>query len=63
MNVEEFSGRPGYRYLTRGFLGSRPAILMIASVAVCVGVCAAILHPGRVGEFAVSIRRCLFSKS
>ncbi|KAF7837176.1 squamosa promoter-binding-like protein 7 isoform X2 [Senna tora] len=63
MNVEEFPRRPGYRYLARGFLSSRPAILMIASVAICVGVCAVLLHPGRVGEFAVSIRRCLFSNS
>ncbi|XP_028759863.1 squamosa promoter-binding-like protein 7 isoform X2 [Neltuma alba] len=63
MNMEELPPPFGYRHLARGFLCSRPAILMIASVAVCLGVCAALLHPGRVGEFAVSIRRCLFSNS
>ncbi|XP_054805595.1 squamosa promoter-binding-like protein 7 [Prosopis cineraria] len=63
MNMEESPQRSGYRHLVRGFLSSRPAILMIASVAVCLGLCAALLHPGRVGEFAVSIRRCLFSNS
>ncbi|KAK4266467.1 hypothetical protein QN277_027383 [Acacia crassicarpa] len=54
--MEELPRR--YRYLAR-----RPAILMIAALTVCFGVCAALLHPGRVGEFAVSIRRCLFNNS
>ncbi|XP_021908865.1 squamosa promoter-binding-like protein 7 [Carica papaya] len=43
-------------------LRSRPTILLISVVAVCFGVCAILFHPHKVGEFAVSIRRCLFDK-
>ena len=59
--IEEMPRKSGHRYLTRGALSSRPAILVIASVAVCIGICTALLHTERVGEFAVSIRRCLFN--
>ncbi|XP_061359655.1 squamosa promoter-binding-like protein 7 [Gastrolobium bilobum] len=62
MNVEELPKRCDRRYLARGFLSSqRPAIFVIVSVAVCLGVCVAVLHHGRVSELAVSIRRCLFN--
>lgn len=61
MNVEELPGRYGRRCLGRGFLISRPAIFVIVSVAVCLGVCVAVLHPGRISELAVSVRRCLFN--
>ncbi|KAK7412609.1 hypothetical protein VNO78_04104 [Psophocarpus tetragonolobus] len=60
MNMEEWPERYGRRCLGRGFLTSRPAIFVIVSVAVCLGVCVAILHPGRVSDLAVSVRRCLF---
>ena len=61
MNVEELPKKSGRRSLARGYLSSRPAIFVIVSVAVCLGVCVAILHHGRVTELAVSIRRCLFN--
>ncbi|XP_027353402.1 squamosa promoter-binding-like protein 7 isoform X3 [Abrus precatorius] len=61
MNVEELPVRCGRRNLARGFLTSRPAVFVIVSVAVCLGVCVAVLHHGRVSELAVSIRRCLFN--
>ena len=60
-DIKEMPGKCGLTYRSRGVLGFRPAVLVIASVALCVGICAAILHPGRVGEFAVSVRRCLFN--
>lgn len=61
MNVEEFPKTSCHRYLARGFLSSRPAIFVIVSVAVCLGLCVAVVHRGRVSELAVSIRRCLFN--
>jgi hypothetical protein len=42
---------------------SRPLIFVITAATVCFGVCAAILHPQKFGEFATSIRRCLLEKS
>lgn len=41
-------------------LGTRPTIFVIAIVVICFGVCAVLLHPHKVGKFAVSIRRCVF---
>lgn len=38
----------------------RSLLYVITTVAVCFGVCAVILHPHKVGNFAISIRRCLF---
>ena len=32
------------------------------SIYVCLGMCAVLLHPHKVSEFAVSIRRCLFDR-
>ncbi|ESW19842.1 hypothetical protein PHAVU_006G159700 [Phaseolus vulgaris] len=61
MNVEELPERYGRGCLGRGFLTPRPAIFVIVSIAVCLGVCVAVLHPGRVTELAVSVRRCLFN--
>ncbi|KAL1358398.1 hypothetical protein HN51_003674 [Arachis hypogaea] len=61
MNMEELPKRSSRRYVGRGFLSSRPAMFVIVSVAVCLAVCVAVLHRGRVSELAVSIRRCLFN--
>ncbi|KAG4971230.1 hypothetical protein JHK85_037651 [Glycine max] len=57
MSMEELPERYGRRCLGRGFLTFRPAIFVLVSVAVCLGVCVAVLHPGRVSELAVSVRR------
>ncbi|OMO53755.1 Transcription factor, SBP-box [Corchorus capsularis] len=43
-------------------LRSRPAVFLIATAAVCLGMCAVIFHPNKVGEFAITIRRCLFDR-
>lgn len=50
-------------FTTKTTFTSRPFILVIATVAVCFGVCAAIFHPQKVGELATTIRRCLLDKS
>ena len=44
------------------FLRFRPTLLVISATAICVGFCAVLIHPHKVGEFAVTIRRCLFDK-
>ncbi|TYI38819.1 hypothetical protein ES332_A02G054900v1 [Gossypium tomentosum] len=36
-----------------------PALFVVATAAICLGICEVFLHPNRVGEFAVTIRRCL----
>lgn len=41
------------------FLGFRPTIYIISAAAMCLGICAVVFHPHKVGEFAVTIRRCL----
>ncbi|KAK4425781.1 Squamosa promoter-binding-like protein 7 [Sesamum alatum] len=51
------------RLLTRTSLTSRPLIMAIAVLGVCVGVCAVVLHPQRVSDIATTIRRCLFDNS
>ncbi|WRX21079.1 SBP domain - like 10 [Theobroma cacao] len=43
-------------------LRSRPAVLILATAAICLGMCAVLFHPNKVGEFAVTIRRCLFDR-
>ncbi|MBA0555589.1 hypothetical protein Golob_025760 [Gossypium lobatum] len=44
-------------------LRSYPALFVVATAAICLGICAVFLHPNRVGEFAVTIRRCLSKRS
>ncbi|GMI70351.1 SQUAMOSA PROMOTER BINDING PROTEIN-LIKE 7, squamosa promoter binding protein-like 7 [Hibiscus trionum] len=44
-------------------LRSRPVVLVISTAAICLAMCAVIFHPNRVGEFAVTIRRCLFDSN
>lgn len=50
------------RIFSGAILGSRPGIFVIGFAAVCLGMCAVLLHPHKVSEFAVSIRRCLFDR-
>ncbi|XP_022721858.1 squamosa promoter-binding-like protein 7 [Durio zibethinus] len=40
----------------------RPAVFVIATAAICLAMCAVFFHPNKVGEFAVTIRRCLLNK-
>ncbi|MBA0710605.1 hypothetical protein Golax_009882 [Gossypium laxum] len=44
-------------------LRSYPALFVVATAAICLGICAVFLHPNRVGEFAVTIHRCLSKRS
>lgn len=48
---------------TKTVLPSRPLFFLVSAVAVCFGVCAIVFHPQKVGEIAVTIRRCLFDQS
>lgn len=48
---------------TNSVLPSRPLFVLVSAVAVCFGVCAIVFHPQKVGEIAVTIRRCLFDHS
>ncbi|XVE65696.1 hypothetical protein DITRI_Ditri08aG0020300 [Diplodiscus trichospermus] len=43
-------------------LRSRPTVFLIATAAICFGICAVIFHPNKVGEFAVTIHRRLFNR-
>lgn len=43
-----------------GFSSSRSTIFVVAVTAVCFGICVVLLHPHKVSDFAVSIRRSLF---
>ncbi|XP_022760465.1 squamosa promoter-binding-like protein 7 isoform X2 [Durio zibethinus] len=43
-------------------LGYRPTVFVIATAAICLGMCAVFFHPNTVGEFAVTIRRCLLER-
>lgn len=40
-------------------LRSRSALYLVATAAVCFGICAVLLHPHKVGEFAVYVHRRL----
>lgn len=40
----------------------RPSLFIIATAAVCLGICSVLFHPQKVSQFAVSIRRCLLDK-
>lgn len=51
------------RSFSRTFLTSRPLIMAIASVGVCIGICLVVVHPQRVSQIATTIRRCLFDSS
>lgn len=49
--------------LSNRIMGPRPLLLLVVASVVCFGVCAAVIHPHKVREFAVSIHRCLFGSS
>uniref|UniRef100_A0A5B7AUV9 Putative squamosa promoter-binding-like protein 7 n=1 Tax=Davidia involucrata TaxID=16924 RepID=A0A5B7AUV9_DAVIN len=62
MNVDLIKEQPMKSCNTT--LTSRPFVFVIAAAAtVCFGICVVLLHPQKVGEFAVTIRRCLFDNS
>ncbi|KAL2455079.1 Squamosa promoter-binding-like protein 7 [Forsythia ovata] len=63
INLKEMPGKSCSRLFTRTVLISRPLIFAIAALGVCLGICAIVLHPQKVGELATTIRRCLFDNS
>uniref|UniRef100_A0A7N0T2I5 SBP-type domain-containing protein n=1 Tax=Kalanchoe fedtschenkoi TaxID=63787 RepID=A0A7N0T2I5_KALFE len=42
---------------------TRTTFSLAAIALVCFGVCAVMIHPDKVGQFAVIVRRCLFDRS
>lgn len=62
MTVQEHS-RKSCGLLFSGTLFRRQTTLFaVTFAAVCFGICAALVHSHKVGEFAISIRRCLIDK-
>ncbi|XP_041000956.1 squamosa promoter-binding-like protein 7 [Juglans microcarpa x Juglans regia] len=65
MKVNHIKGWPRKscgRIGSGAIFSSRPGIFVISFGAACLGICAILLHPHKAGEFAVSIRRCLFNR-
>ncbi|KAI3443170.1 SBP-type domain-containing protein [Psidium guajava] len=62
MNGNLLKEKPRSRVLLNSVMRSRPALYVVATAAVCFGVCAVLLHPDKVGDFAVSIHRSLFDR-
>ncbi|CAN4091681.1 unnamed protein product [Withania somnifera] len=60
---EEQSGKSCGFLVRKSVLTSRTLVFLITGFAVCLGLCATLLHPRKVGEFAMTIRRCLFDKT
>ncbi|XP_075113294.1 squamosa promoter-binding-like protein 7 isoform X1 [Nicotiana tabacum] len=63
LRVKEQSGKPCGFLVRKTVLTSRTLVFVITGFAVCLGLCATFLHPRKVGEFAMTIRRCLFDNS
>ncbi|KAJ0092186.1 hypothetical protein Patl1_25532 [Pistacia atlantica] len=58
--VKEWPRKSCGHIFTGSVFSSRPTIFVIAVTAVCFGICVVLLHPHKVSDFAVSIRRSLF---
>ncbi|GLT72493.1 hypothetical protein SLA2020_444240 [Shorea laevis] len=61
-HVKEWPRKSCGGIVSRAIFSSRPSIFLISIATVCLGICAVVLHPHKVSEFAVSIRRCLFDR-
>nr|QFR98472.1 SPL20 [Betula platyphylla] len=61
-HVKEWPRKSCGGIVSRTIFSSRPSIFLISIATVCLGICAVLLHPHKVSEFAVSIRRCLFDR-
>lgn len=57
--VKEWQRKSG-SHISTGVLSARPIIFVIAVTAVCFATCVVLLHPHKVGDIAVSIRRSMF---
>nr|QTM66375.1 squamosa promoter-binding-like protein SPL5 [Osmanthus fragrans] len=63
VNLEERTSESCSRLFTMTVVISHPLAFAIATVGVCFGICAIILHPRKVGVLATTIPRCLFDNS
>ncbi|KAK4753167.1 hypothetical protein SAY87_021965 [Trapa incisa] len=55
--------KPSRQIFLPFMLRSRPALYVVATAAICFGVCAVLLHPHKVGDFAVYVQRSLFDNT
>ncbi|GER50143.1 squamosa promoter-binding protein [Striga asiatica] len=60
VNIHAKPRKPCSLVLSRTFSTSRPLLIAITVICVCLGVCAVVVHPLRVSQIATTIRRCLF---
>uniref|UniRef100_A0A2N9ETS0 SBP-type domain-containing protein n=1 Tax=Fagus sylvatica TaxID=28930 RepID=A0A2N9ETS0_FAGSY len=54
--IKEWPRKSCGRFVSGTIFSSRPSFFVIGFAAVCLGMCAVLLHPHKVSEFAVSIR-------
>ncbi|XP_050218796.1 squamosa promoter-binding-like protein 7 [Mercurialis annua] len=59
MNMNLFHDSPKQSCSLVLFKSFRATVLLIATVAVCLGACAILLHPTKVSKLAITVRRCL----
>lgn len=62
ISVQEHSRKSCGLLFSGALFRRQTTIFAVTFVAVCFGVCAALVHSHKVGEFAISIRRCLIDK-
>ncbi|XP_010323003.1 squamosa promoter-binding-like protein 7 isoform X2 [Solanum lycopersicum] len=60
---EQQSGKSCGFLVRKTLLTSRTLVFVISGFALCLGLCATFLHPRKVGDIAMTIRRCLFDKT
>lgn len=63
VNISERLGTSCTPLLTKTAFTSRPLIFLVTAATVCLGLCAVIFHPVKVGEVATTIRKCLLENS
>lgn len=57
--IKEWPSKSHSHIFSKRVLKYRPPVFVIAIVAICLGVCAVLLHPHKASKFATSVRRCL----
>ncbi|CAK9318570.1 unnamed protein product [Citrullus colocynthis] len=60
--VQEHSRKSCSLLFSGAHFRRQTTLFAVTFVAVCFGICAALVHSHKVGEFAISIRRCLIDK-
>lgn len=62
-SLDVWPRKPSRGVLSTRVRAPRSLFLLVTASVVCFGICAVVIHPGKVGDLAVSIRRCLFGSS